>query len=511
MVKLKKNLINYKIEIVGTLILVLLAYGLVLFPHYSQDTYMKLYLYSNMSIEEYIKSMSDIVGAGRFFYAIMLIITKIMFNSGVVYNIFVNILNLIMFFILIFSTYIMLNRSHCNKNEKILNYIISSTIYITPLFVDWIIFPECTPYYLFGILLVFLSIKFFWNHKNKNINIILSLLFLILGVGIYQPVIAYFILLFGLNLWINFLDSLYSDKLSNVMKNSFFDILKAVILCLIAVSIQLCIIKLFNNTHRASNDIVYNIKNVVNSQKSFWLMQNVGDKTYIYILSFLIIVILFVHSVYTLKLELKKKSIVIIFSVLFFVIWYISIFFTHIFIEPWISQRTIPTFFAGISVCSFMTISIYKKSNYSKKSFLFLSIGVILSILIINNIYKSNSLQIDLFKVNALDREISSLVEQEIEVYETRNNIQVTKIAIATDVNTTWTYQDVFCSYDMNIRAWAKDWSAVGALYFYTGRYLELTSMKETIYDKYFKNKDWHNFSKEQLYFEGDTLNIILY
>lgn len=512
MIKLKEIYRLYRVEIILTAIIVLFSYGLVLFPHYSQDTYAKVYIYAGMSTTEYIKSLEDIAGFGRYVYVALLILTKIITGSGLFYGNILNVINIILFFVLIILTFLFLNDTNSSKYMKILNYFISVSIYITPLLFDWILFVECTPYYLFGILLVILCLMFFWRDNRKNKYYVYSIFLIVMAVGIYQPVLSYFILLFMMKLWKNSINKLWKDSTINVLKYINSNVIQGAFLCVVSVVTQVIVIKIYNNNSRIESELINNIKYVINAQKSLWLMENVGGTTYIYIILFSILCILFIYSLLKINTDRRIKISIFLISVLFFTMWYLSIFSTHIFIEAWLSQRTIPTFYSGLSILIYFTVEVYLKCENQEKKKCFYSIVTILLIFFItNNVYKLNILQIDLIKTNTLDKHLAILIEKEIEKYENSSGVKITKIAIREDKYTTWAYPDIFCNYDMNVRGLAKDWTTAGTIYFYTGRYLEQVQMKEDIYNKHFAMKDWDSFSIEQLYLDGDTLNICLY
>ena len=94
--------------------------------------------------------------------------------------------------------------------------------------------------------------------------------------------------------------------------------------------------------------------------------------------------------------------------------------------------------------------------------------------------------------------------------YEKENDIILKKVMIFKDSNYTKTYKNL-PSNTFNSRAIFTTYSRIYCLNYYTGRDLEEELYSEEKYNKYFKDKDWNEFNKEQVQFEGDTVYICVY
>ena len=112
-------------------------------------------------------------------------------------------------------------------------------------------------------------------------------------------------------------------------------------------------------------------------------------------------------------------------------------------------------------------------------------------------------------RLNQLDKEILNKVSEKIEQYEAENNITITRLAIAYDRNTK-EYEDwVIKTAAYNIRATAS-WTARYAIEDYTKKdFIHIYPDKEVAIS--FLNKDWDEFSEEQIYIVGDTLYFCVY
>lgn len=94
--------------------------------------------------------------------------------------------------------------------------------------------------------------------------------------------------------------------------------------------------------------------------------------------------------------------------------------------------------------------------------------------------------------------------------YEQKNGIMLNKVMFFKDSKYISTYNG-FKNNTFNTKSLGATYSRVHCLNYYTKRNLEEVKALETIYNKYFKDKNWDEFSQEQIQFEGDTAYICLY
>lgn len=57
----------------------------------------------------------------------------------------------------------------------------------------------------------------------------------------------------------------------------------------------------------------------------------------------------------------------------------------------------------------------------------------------------------------------------------------------------------------------SSSWAIIHLIKYYTQRDLQLIRMTREIYDQNFANKDWKEFSEEQVVIKGDTLYFCIY
>ncbi len=116
----------------------------------------------------------------------------------------------------------------------------------------------------------------------------------------------------------------------------------------------------------------------------------------------------------------------------------------------------------------------------------------------------------DRYELNQLDYEVSMNIIERINEYENQTGITVTKIAIYQDSNPRYTYDGIFTTGDINIKAFSTDWSTKAILEYYLGRTLETQEVDSDL-SKKFAMMDWDDFDDEQIEFENDLLILCRY
>lgn len=500
-IKKKFNNIICKKELVVSLLFSLICYGSYIFPHYSQDVYAK---YGGTGIEVGT-NLQFVLSSGRFTYAFLNKILTTIFHSNIPLGMGINIFTIVMFAIVSYVGYetILNDTFTIPKENKIVCFLCINLFFFNPLFCDWLQFPECAPIYMIGLLMAVLSAKFLF--EEFKYHLVVSLILLILAVGTYQPVIIYFVLFVLIKIWnLGIKNKCSTRKIIGIVLISILEYA-----CASGVQFIIIIIgKVFQNTSsRISNSVLNNLKVVISSQKELWLLENTGSTNYIYIIVTFIAIAYFCYTLINIKYDIKEKIKIGLVGFLLVFVYYFSVFITHIFIESWMSQRTLTGFIAIPSI--FVLFSMEMKENDSNKNKRL--VGFVLIVLQIFFMYRTNNLSLDLIKVNALDKGLSENIEEYIEEYEENNNEKVLNIAYCNDESVTWTYSDIYSGYDLNVRGWAKGWSIPGMIEFYTGRKLNLIEMPEEVFKDKFKNKNWNYFNENQLFFDKDTVYICVY
>ena len=109
------------------------------------------------------------------------------------------------------------------------------------------------------------------------------------------------------------------------------------------------------------------------------------------------------------------------------------------------------------------------------------------------------------FVSNMLDKVYADMLCEEIAKYEEESGITVLKIAIVRDADAPFSYECIsYASDQINERALGT--VPISLINVVTGREFEKIEMPESVYEQYFKDRNWDKFDlKEQLVIEGDT------
>ena len=118
-----------------------------------------------------------------------------------------------------------------------------------------------------------------------------------------------------------------------------------------------------------------------------------------------------------------------------------------------------------------------------------------------------------MISTNLLDRNIAMAILNKIENYEKETNAEIKNMGIDYDTNLEFYYNGTQIYRCLNLKSLATDWAIEPILKIYGNKeeHLKLVEVPEEIHNKYFKNKNWTNYSEEQIVFEGDTMYICIY
>ena len=116
----------------------------------------------------------------------------------------------------------------------------------------------------------------------------------------------------------------------------------------------------------------------------------------------------------------------------------------------------------------------------------------------------------DRYDLNQMDYEVSMQIIEKINEYENQTAITINKIAIYQDASPRYTYDGIFATGDINIKAFSNDWSTKAILEYYLGRNIETEEKNDAVAEK-FSKLNWDFFDDEQVEFENDVLILCRY
>jgi len=224
--------------------------------------------------------------------------------------------------------------------------------------------------------------------------------------------------------------------------------------------------------------------------------------------SYLIIICLLLLFI-ILLINKEKKSINHLIN--YIIIIAISYFFTLL---PLLSMEpstlySAPRMFIGTTMLiPFSVIYIlyyFPKNKFINKTFLVSTI----ILFCINFVFFHHSTQSMLLS-NKIDKQLTYHILDAIKNYEEKTNQTVVYIATVYDSSPTLKYKNTYGP--LSSRALHSEWSIYAILSYYGDRdFMKTTNINQDIYNMYFLNENWNDFSNEQLVFYEDTLYICVY
>ena len=483
-------------------ILAFIFYGIYAYPHYATDTY-KIVNTIKFSPEMIWNDYTvPYIKVGRYTLGLMMYVLSFFGVNPLVNNIFSNSVSILFFGISLFLVVWKINERYSKSKVQIIEiFIYTVPIFLNPLYTDWFQFPECVFYYSLGLMLMTREVLKICFEKMDIKSGIKSFLSLFIIFGIYQMLINIFAILVVVFLLIN-----WNENENKSWRVYIKRVLYTGICYLVCSLSQIAIIKIVASGLRMNSDIKTNLFTVIRMQPVLWSMTTTGAFDLTLILATVIIVGYLIFSVIKNK-NIKNYYILAIIGGTIAIC--VFMFSTHILAEPWLSQRTTVMLYAFPSFFLLIAFVVNKKNIHYNLAKV-ITIALMLS-LIGNYMYRANNIAIGMQKTNLADKIIVQQVMQKINEYESEKGIEIRKISFKNDKYISWSYPDVFCMFDLNVRAWAVDWARANMFRLYSGRYFEEVPMKEEVYSKYFQDKNWDIFQEAQIQIIDDVAYIMVY
>lgn len=494
----KENLIQYLIIMGITLILG----NAFLQTHFSSDTYV---LY-NLGYFDYPSEFFLLDGR--------IISTLVCYTAGILhipYNIYLVGMDFIGICILSFTIYL-LNKKIIellyikDKKRKILILFATFVLVFNQFTLEYLLFPESAVMCLGVLMVVKASIETLKDKKSKYLKIIMYLFITIIS---YQAIITAFPVLSFL---LNFIKKKRQEKNSKIIsKNSkevIIETIKYSLILVIVILIEWGIIQLFNNilekemtrTVKLINfeafciRFRYAILNMISLYIGFMNMLPYGLLPFISIIT---IAIMFISK------ESRKDLIYYIFLLLIISLECGIVIFLF---DSGPCPRTdwVMGLIWGISL-----IYLIKNININIKIEKIISILVIMSFMINSIILIQNSMQH--IAANKVDANMGYNIKYKIERYEGETGKKITKFAYINDYKPSQYARGIKKMGSLTERAFACNWSILEAMNYYTGRKLKTAEFAYNIYFEKMEQLDYTEYTEDQLYFEDDTLYMIVY
>lgn len=354
-----------------------------------------------------------------------------------------------------------------------------------------------------GILLVVLAAEKLALGGIKN-NII-SLILMILGVTCYQGIACYFFIILFLILMRDKIES--KEVMIEFLKKFGIGLLVYGISVLISLGIVQLISNAFSEAVPKLGDfnIINNLIKIFtdllpNSLKTLFGFVNVKYYYLLCVLLFALIIYLFVKN------DHKLIKMVLLLGVLIAII---IVPFAPNLVMAENSNYTAARMALPLGIIP-SVLGLYILFDFGFDIKLKYFVGVVVLMFMVISAYSIHQNTMISFRRYKGDVKYINSITERINWYEAESGNDVKTIYYASDTSVNY-YYSFGNANGANIRLLAVDWALDCAFPVYTYDKYEFKKMSDEDYEKYFKDKNYDEFDRAQLVFEGDTLYLLLY
>lgn len=480
-----------------TFVLVFFVYGPFLGKHYALDDYL---------MEANGNQGGFYMQNGRFLSGIILnILTQFKINIVTQQSYF----TLLSLFMLAFAVFLVIRLFYELRNEwsiqAFLILCLSSIVSLCHLFmVGWFLFPETVFFMMTGLILSILAVyplreglNTFGGFKSYGL--------LLLAVMFYQAAVAFFIV-FGM---FYIIIKQAHQPVRHIIKRfiSFFTVYG------LAGLTEVLIIRLFNHPSARTN--FNNLNPFDHVRKIVWSLHQKLESTHLgltpilafgIIMTGLIGICTFFIWKRSNRSDFSRVTLLLSFGV---ISSFIATLLPHFLTSASAVDVSPRSIIALMSIPGMVCLFILLYPSFTKKkSMLYIVMGFLI-VFFLSNTLLTYFVETSRFATNRLDKEVARMICREISKYEQKTGNIVTRIAYRHDRKPVLSYPGLV-SYG-NFRALGRDWTVIPLITITSGRRFQHTAMPKTVFNQYFKYKNWNYFSVEQIVFQKNTLYLMLY
>ena len=492
-----------KLKILILIFIITLVFSMpYLIPHRIKDTYwnieegIELYKYTPLKdgriINFFILSFLEFLGIKMEIYSIVVHYICVIIYAVSIYNVYTYIIKLIK------------NKIEQNKNYKIIKSIIligSVLIILNPLAVENFAYIDNLLMSL-SILLGIIAAKIL--NENKKGAYIKNLILIILAGLCYQG---------NLNMWFALSVLYFAIGEKKTIKEWLKFLFKIVSIAILVIIFLVAVLSISNfiidNAQSRLRLTELDLKKYINLFAMYFL-ELIINETYGYYPKMLIAITILITTLLIVNCERNKPiNSLLKYFLLFIIIMFACILPAFLQSSICLSARMINGIGALIGISLIYLCYIFsKKENQNKKMMIIL---LILSmILFAINLFDYYNIAYMNHITMTEEQKYINQINEVMSDYEKENNIELTNVMFFLDENHTDTYKSLPQN-TFNSRATVATYSRTYCLNYYTGRDLKEDKPLKEKYNEYFKGKDWNEFNKEQVKFEGNTVYICVY
>ena len=370
---------------------------------------------------------------------------------------------------------------------------------------EYLLFPESAVMCL-GVLFNVIAVKLMVdNPKHKYIKIFLALL---VAVFCYQgllnmfPVLA--ILVYIVKQIVDKRE--YKEK----EKEFFIEMIKLAIIVIVVLAICMVAIKVGKVLLNSNQDRMMHLVDweavMLRGETVLEYLDELWNKTMHMLPDNINNIILIITFVSLVVLKTKKEMIVqyVLLLIVSFTICIVPMFLFNTGIAGRVNEPL--TMIWGVS----LIVLLAQSTNISERKRTNFIYGLVIVSFIINNIFIMQNIT-EHIASNRVEENMGKTIKYALDKYEEETGNTITKFAYAYDKTPQQYAVGIRPIGSLTERKLACSWSISQAINFYCERKLEKVRMPIEIYTEKMIDKDYTEFSEEQLAFEGDTLYMLVY
>lgn len=484
-------------KIIISFFITILFFGLFYKVDYSRCTF-RMYV-NDPNVEYY-----HFLNLGRYIIALWWkIVSLLKFNLNQTY--FVTFIMSIVFMTLslyktqdIVEKLIFINKNK-SKKDNVLILLLSIMIILNPFVIELLLFIEkgCMIMSLFfSVWAAEKILDFFDDRKIKSI--ILSSIFILLSSMSYQG---------STLIYLSFAFLFVAIKAKS-FREFIINNIVTVIPFLVGYGGNYMCIKLFSPAPKVVNELnIFSNLKIILSRLPEMLIDNYGTLPRYFILVCLII-IFFIILIKELKNKNRSLS-----TLLMSIYLYIAILIVTIvpqFVLDASSIQLLARSSVSYGAIIGILIAFMLNKNIIDDSHVNFLYAFMILFVILEYIYMQITI-IDHYKINRLDLNTAKQIQVYIDEYEIKNNIEIKNIIYYSDKNVENSYPNLKNYYQINQKVISMPGRGIQVLQYVSNRKYNELSQKDIEIEKYFLEKDWDYFSKEQMIFRGNELHLCVF
>ncbi len=388
-------------------------------------------------------------------------------------------------------------------SNKFLCGILAIAIVINPFLIELFLFFE-KGILSFSILMSILGVDFFIKFLNKKTikRFIVSMFFMLLAIFSYQGTISIFMGLGAIYI------VKYSKNIKQFIKNNIF----LGLIYGIPAIINYLVVNFFFNNSRVTTGIYIieeSLRKIFVGLKELYIRSFDILPKYFFLSIIIISIIIFIISIIIDKSKGSYKLLSILKLIYIIIMLNIFTILPQLIIKTdsiWMVARSS---YAIASIIGIIIIHLLYEVKCNKiiNNFIILILIFYLGIQYVSyqKIIK------DHYILNYLDNYICTQIKDEILEYELNTGINIKNIVFYRDKSPSYSYQNIICYGDMNIRAFYPEWSVGSIINEKLNKQLIEIKDKDIEIEKFFCDNNWDYYSKEQIIFKGDTIHLCVF